>query len=191
MRFDFKIDDNVSLRLLHQQDAAALFALIDENRAYLRKWMGWVDKTLQVSDTEAAIQRALDRLAANNGFTLAICYQNQLVGHIGYLPNLSWKDRQVEIGYWLAEAHQGRGIITRACRALIDHAFLEWDMNRIEMRCAVGNLKSRAIPERLGFKLEGILRESIDINGTLHDFAVYALLAREWEIISRTHETGR
>ena len=87
----------------------------------------------------------------------------------------------MEIGYWLGSKFQGKGIVTGACRLLTDHAFDEWKLNRVEIHCAPGNKKSCAIPKRLGFQLEGVLRKAQRLNGKYLDTNVYGMLARDWK----------
>jgi ribosomal-protein-serine acetyltransferase len=87
-----------------------------------------------------------------------------------------------EIGYWLAAGHQGKGLMTKACRALIDYGFGTLGLRRIAIQCATGNTRSQAIPERLGFTREGVLREVMIVNGSPIDHAVYAMLARDWAL---------
>ena len=70
--------------------------------------------------------------------------------------------------------------MTRAVRTLVDHAFGVWDLHRVEIQAAVNNHRSRAIPERLGFREEGVLREAERIGDRWNDLAVYAILAPEW-----------
>ncbi|MGD0437837.1 MAG: GNAT family protein, partial [Bryobacteraceae bacterium] len=81
---------------------------------------------------------------------------------------------------WIGSTFQGRGIVTDACRAVIDHAFLEWKLNRVEIHCATGNTKSCAIPQRLGFQFEGVQRQAQLLNGSYHDINLYSKLALEW-----------
>lgn len=91
----------------------------------------------------------------------------------GFLP-IDWVRRSAGIGYWLAEKHQGRGTMTAAVRLLADHALATWVLSRVEIRVATENHRSRAIPERLGFSQEGILREA-ELVGDRHlDLVVYA-----------------
>jgi ribosomal-protein-serine acetyltransferase len=87
--------------------------------------------------------------------------------------------RNAIIGYWLAEEYEGRGLITRAVRALIDHAFGEWQLHRVEIRAAAENVRSRAVPERLGFTQEGVLREAELVGGEYQDLVVYGLVATD------------
>jgi ribosomal-protein-serine acetyltransferase len=94
---------------------------------------------------------------------------------------MSWEKRQAEIGYWLDKDTQGKGIITRATTTLVTYAFQEYGLNKVEIHAAVGNKKSRAVPERLGFTQEGILRQTEWLNGRAHDMVVYGVLASEWK----------
>jgi ribosomal-protein-serine acetyltransferase len=76
--------------------------------------------------------------------------------------------------------HQGRGIVTRCCHALLDHLFDERGLHRVEIRCATGNLRSCAVPQRLGFRREGVLRHGeFGATGWL-DLVVWGILEHEW-----------
>jgi len=89
-------------------------------------------------------------------------------------------NRSTSIGYWLGERFQGSGVMTKSCKALIEYAFRELKLNRVEIRCAEKNLRSRAIPERLGFVNEGMIREAEWLYDHFVDHVVYGVLAREW-----------
>jgi ribosomal-protein-serine acetyltransferase len=102
-----------------------------------------------------------------------------VAGVLGLEP-LDWIHRSAGIGYWLGERYQGRGLMTRAVGVLIEHAVSVWDLNRIEIRAAVGNARSRAIPQRLGFREEGTLRQAERVGDVYLDIVVYSLLASEW-----------
>ncbi len=93
-----------------------------------------------------------------------------------YHVNVDWANRSAALSYWLDEAHQGKGIMTASCRAFISYAFTTWKLNRIAIQCATRNTRSRAIPERLGFTLEGMLREAEWLYDHYVDHAVYGLL---------------
>jgi ribosomal-protein-serine acetyltransferase len=99
-----------------------------------------------------------------------------VIGYVG----VSWQHRSTNIGYWLGEEYEGRGTMTAAVAALVDHALSIWDLNRVEIRAAAGNGASRAIPERLGFREEGTLRKAEFVDGRYHDSVVYSMLADEW-----------
>jgi ribosomal-protein-serine acetyltransferase len=177
--FEHQVDDEIRLRLLESCHVDALFALVDANRQYLRHWLPWLDANITVSDTLHFIQATQKQFAANSGFVAGIWYRGKLVGVIGH-NRLDWENRISWLGYWLAEKFQGRGIMTKSCRALINHAFAELKLNRIDIRCAVKNRKSQAIPEQLGFRNEGTIRQAEWLYDKFVDHVVYGLLASEW-----------
>lgn len=99
---------------------------------------------------------------------------------IGYHA-VDWANRSTRIGYWLAEEHQGQGTMTEAVRLLVDHALSVWGLNRVEIRAALENRRSRAIPERLGFCEEGTRREAERVGGRYLDSVAYSMLAVDWK----------
>ncbi len=175
-----RIDDDLYLRQLSEADAKPLFAVIDANRQYLRQWLPWLDTSRSPDDTLAFIRMALDQFANNDGFAAGIWYRDAVVGTIGF-HKVDWLNRSVEIGYWLAADCQGKGIVTRACVAFIDHALFEWHLHRVQIRCAVGNSKSCRIPERLGFVREGMQRHAEFLYDHYADLIVYGMLESEWK----------
>jgi ribosomal-protein-serine acetyltransferase len=167
------------LRPVQSGDAAELYALIEANRAYLAEWMPWpADQTL--AGTEEFIAGSEAQLAANDGFQAVLVPEGAIVGVIGF-HGVDWMNRRATIGYWLAEAAQGKGLMTNAVRALLDFAFGEWDLHRVEIQAAPGNRRSCAIAERLGFREEGRLREAGRVGDRYLDLVVYGLLQREWQ----------
>lgn len=102
---------------------------------------------------------------------------------VGY-HGIDWGDRATSLGYWLGEEFQGRGLVTRACAAMTEHAFGELGLNRIVVSCATENSKSRAIPEKLGFEQEGVLREAEWLYHRFVDHVLYAGLAGRWSGLS-------
>ena len=178
--FEHKVDDEIKLRLLEPRHAHELFALVDSNRQYLRQWLPWLDANVAVSDSLHFIQATQKQFADNSGFVTGIWYCGELVGLIGH-NKIDWENRISWLGYWLGEESQGKGIMTNSCRALIRHAFTELNLNRINIRCAVENSKSRAIPERLGFQQEGVIRQAERLYDRYVDLVVYGMLKSEWQ----------
>jgi ribosomal-protein-serine acetyltransferase len=177
--FRCELPGGCNLRLFEESDAAELHRLVTANRAYLAQWLPWAQAT---SGTDALldwIRRTRQQIADDNGFQAAIVEDGAIVGVVGF-HGVDWNQRSTSIGYWLAEDRQGRGTMTEAVRALTAHAFDRWRLNRVEIRVAVGNVRSAAIPRRLGFTEEGVLREAERHGGSFKDNAVYSLLASEW-----------
>jgi ribosomal-protein-serine acetyltransferase len=85
------------------------------------------------------------------------------------------------IGYWLGEEFTGKGIMTRVVRDLVEVGATYYSLQKIDIRCATGNSRSRAIPERLGFSHEGTLRRAERVYDQWLDHEVYALLIQESE----------
>jgi ribosomal-protein-serine acetyltransferase len=167
------------LRTLCEDDAEILFRVVDENRAHLREWLPWLDANTTSQDSLAFIQATLRQEADNQGFTCAIEFRGRIVGVAGYHP-IRWNNKSVEIGYWLAREAVGHGIMTKCCRVLISHAFAVYGLNRVQIPAAVGNRRSRAIPERLGFTWEGVIRDAEWLYDHFVDHAMYSILSRDW-----------
>jgi ribosomal-protein-serine acetyltransferase len=172
-----RVTDDCELRLLEESDAEALYRLVEQNRDYLAQWLPWAaGQTLE--GTREFIRKARRQVEENDGFQGALVLDGRMVGAGGFI-SVNWEARSTELGYWLTDEHQGRGVMTKTVSALIDHAFGEWDLNRVEIHVGTGNRKSRAIPERLGFQQEGVLREYERVGDRYVDIVVYSLLARE------------
>jgi ribosomal-protein-serine acetyltransferase len=184
------IEDGLFLKSLELSEAEELLLLVDANRPYLREWLPWLDLTSSIDEMIVFVESTLHQISSNLGFQTAIWHQGQIVGIIGY-HHLEWANRSTCIGYWLDERYQGKGIMTKACRALVDYAFDDWKLNRIEIRCAEGNRKSRGVPERLGFKAEGLLREAEWLYDHYVDHVVYGMLAKDWSVGRGIENQGR
>jgi ribosomal-protein-serine acetyltransferase len=178
--FTYRIGNDLELRLPEEHHAEEAHALVTENFAHLKEWLPWVKDESSLEDTRNYIRWNLRQFGENKGFAMNIVFQNRIAGSVGY-NSINWENRKTEIGYWLGASFQGNGLISKACRALINRAFDELKLNRIEISCAVENQKSRAIPERLGFTQEGILRQAEWVHNHFNDLVVYAMLASDWQ----------
>jgi ribosomal-protein-serine acetyltransferase len=174
------IDDDIVLKILELDDSNLIFALVDSNRIYLRKWLPWVDTNAALEDSKLFIESTQEQHEQNLGFQCGIWFHGVIAGIIGF-HRIDWMNRSVEIGYWLGEEFQGHGIVTKACRTLVDVAFYEYQLNRVQIRCATGNMKSCAIIERLGFAKEGTIRQAEFLYDHYVDLHVYGMTADEWK----------
>lgn len=176
------------MRLFEERHAGELFSLIERNRGHVRQWLPWVDKTRSSEDVRAFIGRTLQQFAKNEGFHAGIWVNGALAGGIG-CHDIDWGNRNTSLGYWLDASMQGRGIVTRCCRKAIDFLFQDLKLNRVEIRCGTGNTKSCAIPERLGFVREGVVRQGQFVGGRFIDLVVWGMLASEW-LSQKARETS-
>jgi ribosomal-protein-serine acetyltransferase len=174
----FELPGGRRLRALEETDATELHALIEANRAHLARWMPWAARQTP-RDTVDFINSTRRQLAEGNGLQAALTSGATIVGVAGF-HGIDWPNRTTSLGYWLAADAQGRGTMTHAVRALVDHALTTWELNRVEIRADVENLRSRAIPERLGFTVEGTLRQAQLLGASYRDQVLYAVLAQVW-----------
>jgi ribosomal-protein-serine acetyltransferase len=179
----YSFAEGAELRLLEHHHTGELFALVEANQSHLRRWLPERDVPKSPDDCKAVIKSSLERLAANGGFTLGIWWEGRLAGILG-AGNIDWENRSTMLGYWLGESYQGKGLMTGACRALIDYLFFELELHRIEIRCATRNARSCAVPKRLGFSKEGVLRHAQAFDDHFLDLEVYGLLAEDWNRVT-------
>ena len=173
--FRARFHENAELRLMEERHAAEIYRVVDRNREHLARWLPWVDETRGPEDVLAFIRKALEQFARNEGFHAGVWHQERFVGAVGLKP-INWIDRKVEIGYWLDAEAQGRGLITGACKLVIEHIFRELDLHRIEIRVADGNTRSMAIAHRLGALPEGVDRHGSILHGQFIDIYRFALI---------------
>jgi ribosomal-protein-serine acetyltransferase len=157
-----------------------LFVLTNKNRAHLKKWLAWLDLVKTFDDTKTFIDTAIYQHNHGLGTTFAIMYRGELVGVAGF-NHFDYQHKWGAIGYWLCDSCTGKGVITKVVQKLLEYGFVENKLNKIEIRCAEGNHKSRAIPERLGFTYEATLRQCEWLYDRYVDHAVYSMLADEYK----------
>ncbi|MEA2137118.1 MAG: ribosomal-protein-serine acetyltransferase [Solirubrobacteraceae bacterium] len=172
------LDEERSLRPVAAGDVDELYALVCANREHLAPWMPWAADARREA-TQTYVTAAQDQAARGDGAQLAITQRGRIVGTVGF-HYVSRVHSSTSIGYWLDARAQGRGTVTRAVALLLDHAFGVWRLHRVEIRAAVENARSRAIPERLGFVQEGVMRDAERFEDRYLDLVVYSLLEHEW-----------
>lgn len=173
--FRLEVRAGVELRMLEDRHTDEVFAAVNANREHLRRWMPWVDLNVGPDSTRQYIRKSLDQFARNEGFVAGIRVDGRFAGSVGCLP-IDWTHRKVEIGYWLAQEFEGQGLMTACARVLVDHALEVWKLHRLEIRCVAGNTRSAAVASRLGFQLEGTLRQGCLMRAEYHDVHVFGLV---------------
>ncbi|WP_309479780.1 GNAT family N-acetyltransferase [Brevibacillus agri] len=174
------INEETFLKQLELSDAAEMFWLTDTNRPYLKEWLPWLNFTKRVEDTSHFIQRTIQQHNDNQGIHYGIWHNGRLAGTLG-VHNIDWINKKTAIGYWLGAQFQGKGLMTGAVAVYMDQLiFGSWGLEKVTIQAATENYRSRAIPERLGFQLEGILRRNEFLYDHFVDHAVYSMLKEEW-----------
>ena len=170
-----RVNSKIELETLKLSMTDIIFETIDRDRDFLNYWLPFVEYTQNKSDTENFIKSLVNQQEKKKDVVYSIWYKQEFAGLIGF-KETDWINRKTELGYWLAERMQGKGIITACTEKLIRFAFQKLNMNRIQVKIAVGNSKSVAIPKKLGFKFEGVEREGERHKNKYHDLEVYSLL---------------
>lgn len=161
------------------EDAAPIFEAIDKNREDLRIWLPFVDRLKSVADEQKFLQSVLV-VPYGQRDPVYILEQGETICGLAGFHFSDAPNHRTEIGYWLLPAYRGKGIITHAVRHLCQWAVRERNINRIQIRCATGNLPSNAIPKRLGFTLEGTERDGeLLVSNEYVNINVYSILKKE------------
>ena len=178
MTFEIKINDKLSLKFPKTEEAQEIYEIVDKNREHLRKWLAWVDMTTSASDIEKNITERIERFEAKKSASFYAYYEGKWIASVGYV-SIDNINKLGEIGYWIDSEYEGRGLMTECVKACIKYGFEDLDLHRIVIRCSENNNKSSAIPERLGFTMDGKLREDHLINGVYENTKVWSLLKGE------------
>lgn len=135
-----------------------------------------------LEDTERYLQGVIEKYDRRQAYRWGIIYKpnHQLIGRTGFI---SWdvEHSRAEVGFALASTYWNQGIAYEATKEIVDYGFSRLSLNRIEGRCNVNNPGSARVMEKLGMKLEGILREQLKIKGQYMDQRMYAVLKKDCE----------
>jgi ribosomal-protein-serine acetyltransferase len=173
------IDEHIKLELTAQKHAEGLFKTLNENRNHLSKFLPWVGNMQSVDDFKIYIRNCESMYMEQQEISFVILFDGNIIGRIG-LHHLDLNNRNAAIGYWLSKHAEGKGIMTHCCAGLIDYGFGQLGLQRIEIKAATANVKSQAIPIKLDFKQEGILRQAELVGGKFLDLILFAVVKEEW-----------
>lgn len=174
-------DDQVVIRRYGVGDGPLIFAMIAESRDHLRPWQDWVDTTRDVAVTKQNVEKNIFLWNRREAFRMCIAQKSdgQLLGIIS-LHNSNWSVPSFEVAHWLRGAAEGKGWMTRALKLACKFAFEHLGARRLYLTCNQVNLRSAAVAQRTGFKLEGILRnERLDPFGKLRDTMMFSMIPEE------------
>jgi ribosomal-protein-serine acetyltransferase len=207
--FSLKIDKEIHLRNIHPDDAEALFDLMERNRSRLRPWVD--PSSLPETTKETRLftinclfsyygnpfgSSELDKYyaelesyfpPAHRPLDLGIWFHDELAGII-MMSRLEDSSTALEFGYWITEEHEGKGIVTRCVSALMNYAIDEMGIQRFVIGCAVNNHRSRAIPERLGYRLHVTQPNREVVGEFVYDRAIYGIRSTAWREQSKTNQ---
>ena len=183
--FELKVDEELSLVLAEDRHAGVMTDLIVRNQARLARWEPWAEHPATLEGTRAYIRAALEDFARGRQISTIMAVEggSRFIGRCGMRinPQLGHGD----IGYWIDGDYEGQGLASRAARGLISATFDELGLSKVDLRTSVGNQRSRALAERLGFTFEGILPRGLQFIHRADDVALYAVSAARWRELTQ------
>jgi len=174
-----ELGDGIVMRTVRSGDAEAAFEVIERNYNHLRTFMEWAKPDYALQDAEEWVAKTTSRTRDDEPLNFVQFSGGQMIGTIGF-SGFDIDAKVTEIGYWIDSAEQGKGIMSLATEKLLQIAFDQLGMDRVQIRCADANVRSAAIPRKLGFTEEGRQRKHVMRDGKLYDFLIFGLLRDEW-----------
>ncbi|NCB06224.1 MAG: N-acetyltransferase [Clostridia bacterium] len=176
--------ERLVIRCWNPQDALLLQSAVQANIEHLRPWMPWVNAEPESLETKIERLRkfraAFDR---DENYTYAIFNreETQVLGGTGLHPRVGAE--ALEIGYWIHKDYIGRGLASETAAALTRVAFELHQVRRVEIHCNPENVRSAAVPHKLGFTHEGTLRERFPFSDTYWtDTMIWSLFAGQYPL---------
>ena len=187
MGFEIKVDDALSLRLHEPRYADEVYEVVQTNRAHIGRWMPFTCDSYNLEASREHAKDSLQGFADRTKITLTVLEHGKVVGSTGWT---GWNQQTLfdgrlsyataDIGYWLAADATGRGLMTRAVRAMTQLAFEEYGLERLTIHAEPENEASWRVAERVGYRYEGLLRGVARFDGRVVNHKLYAALAGEW-----------
>lgn len=179
MNREIKVDEAILLKPIEMEDESIIYHTINCQRGYLGKWLPFIEYTQKIEDTESYIISKISKGDSNLESVFTINYRQEFAGLIR-LRIIDTQKRKTEIGYWLSEGFQKKGVMTRSVARLCEYSFKVLGIAEVEIKCAVGNIRSKEIPKRLGFTLKRIDKNREKLTGDIWtDVEVYGKLKNE------------
>lgn len=175
-----QVTPDIVLRTYEEADAAAFFSVVEANRSHLRSWIPWVDRTTKEAHCLELIRSGKQDQQDQKALHFGIFKNDVLIGGLG-MHTWNQELRKVEIGYWLVKEAEGKGLMSQCLERFLSFLFGQLDLNKVELKYLPDNKRSGILAEKFHFKIEGILRDSILVNGALRDLVVTGLLKREYK----------
>lgn len=169
------------------EDFQQLFDAINSSRRHLAPWLNWVNKTTKPEHSLQFIQRSHDQLHDQEALALGIFFNDQVIGGIG-MHEWNRDTKRAQVGYWITKEYEGRGIVMKCLIPFLEYLFETTGLNKVEIHYVSSNKRSAKVAIRLGFRLEGVIRQSAMRNGIAEDLVVTGLLRSEWNATELTEK---
>jgi RimJ/RimL family protein N-acetyltransferase len=164
------------LRAYEPGDAQSLWEAARESAAEVFPWLAWCHAQYSMAEAAEWIRSKARLAAEGREYAFAMVGPDgRYLGGCG-LNQINHNHRFANVGYWVRSSATGRGVATQAVHQLADFAFGETDLVRLEIVCAVGNVRSQRVAERAGAVREGVLKNRLLLHGQPVDAVMYSLV---------------
>jgi ribosomal-protein-alanine N-acetyltransferase len=171
----------VQIRPLELRDAARLLELRFRNRAFLEPWEPLRDERFYTLEAhKEGVAAALRDLAEGRALPFVVVHEGDVVGAVNLSVIVRGVFENAYLGYWIDEAHGGRGLTTEAVRLAVTHAFAREGLHRVQAGVIPRNAASIRVLEKLGFREEGLALRYLRIHGVWEDHRIFAVTREEW-----------
>ncbi len=177
-----QVNKKLSLFFPSEERASEIYSIIERERNRLGEFLPWVYQTLNKEDTKNNLQERIENFKQEKSFEFYLKHEDKIIGSVGFVE-IDKKNQKGEIGYWIDSKYSGKGYVTQSVQTCIEYGFTKLMLNKIIIRCADNNISSAAVAHRLGFTLEGNLREDRIINTHFINLLNFGLLKSEYESV--------
>jgi len=164
----------ILLRAIELKNANDLFLIIEESREHLERWLPWVQYVHSISDERHIVEQWIYEMQIRAAIHLCVLFENKISGVIS-THQIDWMNQRASIGYWIRKDMTGKNLATAATAVLMNYLFEKLRLHRIYIQAATENEASNKVIRKLGFKLEGILRENERVNDRFLDHNIYGM----------------
>ncbi|MCR4753504.1 MAG: GNAT family N-acetyltransferase [Candidatus Saccharibacteria bacterium] len=166
------VDKDITLKRFSHDVDKIKYETILVNRNHLLPWLPWVDDLYFPTQTYLFTEKQIKEFDSGHIFSYNIFFKNIFAGSIA-IYNISERDHNCELGYWLDHSHTGKGIMTRTVKIATNYAMQKLNMHRVAIKVAPENNASVSVAERLGFEREALLRDGQYLVNRFYDAAIY------------------
>jgi ribosomal-protein-serine acetyltransferase len=164
-----------AIRLYQQGDAEHMHAAVRESVAEVSPWMGWCHPRYSIDEARKWVTAQEELARQGLAYEFALWSEGRYLGGCG-INQISKANRFANLGYWVRSSAMGRGVAPAAVRLVAAHAFQETDLLRLEIVCAVGNVRSQRVAEKVGAVREGVLGNRLFLPSGPSDAVMFSLL---------------
>ena len=172
--------EKVKIRKLKISDAEDIYKNVKDKD--IGKWMFNIPHPYPKDEARKFIRRTHYRRKKKKSYAFGIVLKttDKVIGIVD-LFDIDWKSKKAEVGYWLSKKYWGKGLTTETVKLVLKFGFEELKLHRIYARLFEGNIASKNVLEKCGFKLEGTIRETEFRYNKWHNGLIYGILEKEYE----------